>query len=343
MSTAVQSAKKPRSKLIEWGIRQMRREIELNWHGAIWIAAFLIVGFSFLQGYPEIPPIGISIGLLGAAAIVVGVRTEHLLRVEKSGWVVVAFLLFAVEMRTIYHDRDQHDAEVKAEHDEQAKHFAEIAGGIESAISQSSVQFAKTMRIEQGNLAQTLGGLKETVNAATGGNGFCYAILVPPDVAGTATAISSIIPQGKYPLTNVNALVTDDDMMVEYLNESTKTGRPHSAEEFSSVAQRAQEWIHIGDLPPRFPEQFSMRATAVTGDRRMLTIMFWANNGSWTEKFALRRVNGKWLRLIRVWRQRLDKKKNAMVADVVFNQVDQGFPEDTNTKASSGLSVSPSQ
>jgi hypothetical protein len=74
----------------------------------------------------------------------------------------------------------------------------------------------------------------------------------------------------------------------------------------------------------------------------MLTINFWANNGSWTEKFALRRVNGKWLRLIRVWRERLDKKKNAFIADVIFNQVDDGFPEDTNTKDPHGVSTSPS-
>jgi hypothetical protein len=106
--------------------------------------------------------------------------------------------------------------------------------------------------------------------------------------------------------------------------------------------QRAQEWLHISDLPPRFPERIVVLAATVTGDRRMLTIMFWANNGNWTEKFAVRYVNGKWLRLIRVWKERLDKKKKAMVPDVILDHVDPGFPEDTNTKPSSGLSSAPS-
>jgi hypothetical protein len=165
--------------------------------------------------------------------------------------------------------------------------------------------------------------------------------LVPPDYAGNTAAISSIIPRGKYPLTNVNVLVTDDDMMIQYLNEANNTGKVHSADDFSNIMQRAQEWIHLGDLPPNLPEQFSMRAATVMGDRRMLTIMFWANSGSWTEKLALRRVNGKWLRLIRVWRPRLDKKRKAIVNGQIFNQVDDGYPENVNTQDPSGVSASP--
>jgi len=266
---------------------------------------------------------------------------------------VIISALLVIEIASIKKERVFNEQAGKLRAEEERRHFAQIGKGIETNITQSQQQFKETMgqgqrqfnetlKTEKINLAQTLGGLKETVRAATGGDSFCYALLVPPDYAGNTAAISSIIPRGKYPLTNVNALVSDDDMMVEYLNETSKTGKPHTADEFSNIVQHAQEWIHIGDLPPNFSEQFPMRAATVTGDRRMLTIIFWANNGSWTEKFALRRVNGNWLRLIRVWRERLDKKKKAMVADVIFEQVDDGFPEDTNTKASSGLSASPS-
>jgi len=33
-------------------------------------------------------------------------------------------------------------------------------------------------------------------------------------------------------LTNVNVLVTDDDMMIQYLNEANNTGKVHSADDF---------------------------------------------------------------------------------------------------------------
>jgi hypothetical protein len=198
------------------------------------------------------------------------------------------------------------------------------------------------LKTEKDNLGRTLGGLKETVSAATGGDGFCYAILIPPGYAGNTSIFSTVIPQGKYPLTNVNAMVSDDDRMIQHLNEASKHPE-RSGEDFARVVELGQEWIHIGDLPPNFSEQFSLgRAATVTGDSRMLTITFWANNGHWTEKLALRRVNGKWLRLIRVWKDRLDKRKRAYVADEIFHQVDDGFPEDANTNDPHGLRVLPS-
>jgi hypothetical protein len=219
--------------------------------------------------------------------------------------------------------------------------FQTIAAGINTSITDSENHFNATLQREKTNLSQTLGGLKETINAATGGDGFCYVIIVPPDSTGSAIVISVVVPQGNYPLTNVNALVTDDDMVIKHLDEVNNTENTRSADAFANTMLRAQEWLHVGDLPPRFSEQITMRAATLTGDRRMVSIVFWANNGSWTEKFALRRVNGKWLRLIRVWRERLDKKKNAFVSDVLFNQVDEGFPEDTNTKDEHGVSASP--
>jgi hypothetical protein len=135
-------------------------------------------------------------------------------------------------------------------------------------------------------------------------------------------------------------MVTDDDMIIQHFNDLSK-GKATSAEDFTNVTLRSQEWIHMGDLPPGFSEAFSMRAATVTGDRRLLTINFWANNGSWVEKVGLRRVNGKWLTSIRVWRPRLDQKKRAVVNDLIFSRVDDGYPEDMNTKDPNGVSAYP--
>lgn len=275
-------------------------------------------------------------------------RTSH-----KAVYLILVLCLMFIENRAINKDRADAAAAEDARRKEEQKEFTRIGNGIEKAVGlsqqqfqatvrQSQDQFNATLKTEKNNLAQTLGGLKETVSAATGGEGFCYAIVIPPGYVGNTTGFANVISRGKYPLTNINALVMDDDIMIEHLNEAGKDPQ-RAAEEFGNLVERAQEWVHIGDLPPQFSEQFPMRAaSAQVQDRRMVSITFWANNGHWTEKFALRKVNGQWLRLIRVWKDKLDKKKKAMVADMLFEQIDPGFPEDVNTKASGALSASPS-
>ncbi len=335
--------------LLRWKV-ELREQLETIWENR-W-AGIVLTGTGTIVAaclFYLIPSPGVSVAVMGLVAATMAARTKAT-GAEKAAWMLIISALLVVEIEAIKKERLFNAKAEKIRAEEEREHFAQIGKGIETNIAQSQKQFEETigqgqqqfnetLKTEKNNLAQTLGGLKETVKAATGGDGFCYAILVPPDYAGSANVSSSVIPQGKYPLTNVNALVTDDDMMVHYLNE-TNTGKTHSADDFASIMQRAQEWIHIGDLPPQFPEQFSMRAATVADDRRMLTIMFWANNGNWIEKFGLRRVNGKWLRLIRVWRPRLDKKKKAIVNDEIFNQVDDGYPEDANSKSPSGLSAS---
>jgi hypothetical protein len=328
---------------VVFAVPEWMAEIEHIWKNK-WLGYCLIAVSctTFLWLNWHLPPSGYAVVAMAVVAGIMAIRPE-MGGWERSLWFVVLVCFAIIEIRAITHDREQAKGD-----------FTEIATGLKTSVDQGKIaidglqttikegreHFDTTLQTENKNMTQTLRGLKETVNAATGGDSFCYALLVPPGYAGNPAAISSIIPRGKYPLTNVNALVTDDDMMVQYLNGANNTGRSHSADEFANIMQRAQEWIHLGDLPPNFSEQFSMRAATVTGDRRMLSIFFWANNGNWIEKFALRRVNGKWLRLIRVWKERLDKKNKAMVADVIFEQIDEGFPEDT--KPSSGLSPSPS-
>jgi hypothetical protein len=302
------------------------------------------------------PPPGIAVTVMGVMAAIMSLRTKAT-GTEKAIWMLIISFLVVVEITAINRDRFSNELSEKIRAEEERQRFTTIGKGIETNIEQSQKQFEATigagqkqfnatLTTEKNNLARTLKGLKETVNAATGGDGFCYIVVIPPhegrgtNVSGPKNVTASVIPQGKYPLTNVNILVADDDMMLQHLREAS-TNPGQTAEEFGVFMDRAQEWIHIGDLPPQFSESISMRAATVGGDSRLLTITFWANNGHWTEKFALRRVNGKWLRLTRVWRDRLDKKKNAFVADLILNQVDDGFPEDTNTKDPHGLSASP--
>ncbi|MFZ3342039.1 MAG: hypothetical protein WA609_02415 [Terriglobales bacterium] len=304
----------------------------------------VVVGTFCVYWYWHVPaPNKAVLWLGGVAALMTLIEMRPL---HKAIYFALIIALIFTENRAIDKDRATFAREQAEARRKENEAFQAIATGINTSITDSERHFNTTLQTEKNNLVQTLGGLKETVNAATGGEGFCYIVIVPPDhyqSGGTSVhqnGGASIIPQGKYPLTNVNILVADDDMMLQHLKEaSTNLG---TAEDFGVFMDHAQEWIHVGDLPPQFAESISMRAATLIGDRRMLTITFWANNGHWTEKLALRRVNGKWLRLIRVWKDRLDMKKNAFVSDMLFEQVDDGFPEDTNTKDPHGLSVSPS-
>jgi hypothetical protein len=318
---------------------------EGRWSGIVLTGAATIVCACLFY---LVPAPGVSVAVMGVTAAIMAARTKAT-GAEKAAWMLIISALLVIEVGAIKKERFFNEQTEKSRAEEERQHFGVIGQGIETTITQSQKQFEETIGLgqqqfnatldtEKGNLAQTLRGLKETVNAATGGDSFCYVILVPDYGYGANGSVpSSIIQQGKYPLTNVTASITDDDMIVKYLNEGSK----HTAEDFSNIMERAQQWVHVGDLPPQFSEQFSMRAATVTEDRRLLTITFWANNGHWIEKFGLRRVNGKWLRLIRVWRERLDKKKNAYVADVIFNRVDDGYPQDANTKTPSSISADP--
>jgi hypothetical protein len=274
----------------------------------------------------SVPAPGVSVAVMGGVAAMMAARTRAT-GVEKATWMLIISALLVIEVAAIKKERILNEQADKLRTEEERKHFTAIGTGIEQTIGQGQRQFNQTLEIEKNNLARTLGGLNETVKAATGGDGFCFVLLTPAGYDGNVNNISTVVPKGKYPLTNVNALVTDNDMLTQWLDEVSKRGKPNTGEEFVDVMQRAQEWLHIGDLPPQFTEQIAMRSATVTGDKRMLMITFWANNGTWTESLGLRRVNGKWLRLIRVRRQRLDKKKNAFVSDVIFEQIDKGYPD----------------
>jgi len=61
--------------------------IPLSCTAALLISAFIRNGLVVATGYPAIPPPGLAIGLLGAGAVIVAVRTDHLTLWEKIGWV----------------------------------------------------------------------------------------------------------------------------------------------------------------------------------------------------------------------------------------------------------------
>jgi hypothetical protein len=193
--------------------------VPLSRTAALLIAIFIVIGLSLLQGYPAIPPPGLAIGLLGAGAVIVAVRTDHLTLWEKIGWVCVAFLLFAVEIKAIYHDRDEHDKEVTAAQERQERNFKAIAGGLESTIKTSQEQFHATMQSSQKIFSKTreaADAAKEGVDNLTGGDGYCYFVGYTPEFmradfmkAGLPrhSAFAYLVKKGVNPLYGVRATI----------------------------------------------------------------------------------------------------------------------------------------
>jgi hypothetical protein len=91
------------------------------------------------------PPIGVYIAALGALAAYMTLRPSQG-PVEKAVWVVGIFVLAALEVGNLYHDRDQHEAQEAAARQEQTHEFKVIADGIETSNKNSQQQFDATMK-----------------------------------------------------------------------------------------------------------------------------------------------------------------------------------------------------
>lgn len=72
------------------------------------LAGVFQVGFLLVFGYFwfHIPIPGVSVAILGLAAAIMAARGESLTKIEKIIWVIIAFALCGVEIRSIQRDRD---------------------------------------------------------------------------------------------------------------------------------------------------------------------------------------------------------------------------------------------
>jgi hypothetical protein len=108
-------------------------------------------------------------GVLAVAAVIMTVRAERLTPAEKRLWILIAFLLFVVEIRAIRRDRAEHDREqTQALKEERAnfsdiltqeqQHFAETIRGLTAVVTQNQQQFGETVKRTNAVLANITGG-----------------------------------------------------------------------------------------------------------------------------------------------------------------------------------------
>lgn len=112
------------------------------------------------------PPVGTYIGILGVLGVIVPWLfrpPEKMGRGEKALWTLLLFILFGLELRTLYLDRDEHDAQQAQARCQQLESFQKIADGINTAITTSQSQFNQTML----GLQTTIGGTQQAIKNTT--------------------------------------------------------------------------------------------------------------------------------------------------------------------------------
>jgi len=287
--------------LVEYVRKQALRPVPLTWVGCLFVAAFLIIGAALFRDFPIRPIPGLAIGLLGAGAVVVAVRTDHLTLVEKIGWILVAFLLFGVEIRAIYKDRAQQDENFAAARRAEARNFEHIANGITKAIEENERNFNAVM-----------GSTNTLLSSNLGGNSFCFTTLEPGILGWKNQAVFQFTHRGKYPLYDVSAQLMDQRKMKQLMK-----GLGKGQGIILAGALPAETHIMVGDLPVGTTNIMWNRAIPL-GDHEELSwhIIFAARNGTWREDLRASFVKDKWVQALRVYRMIKDKKGQNLLGEV---------------------------
>jgi hypothetical protein len=254
------------------------------------------------------PPVGTFIGILGGLGVIVPWLfrpLEKMGRREKAIWTSLMLLFVWLEIRTLYLDRDEHDAEQTHELCVQRKSFENIADGISTAISTSQTQFGVTMA----QIGKTIAGVEDSIKTQTGGDSFAFISftaeplqpfqmhwnnLVAPK--NTPYFLVTVTSHGKYPLREVHGTLIDDDRRLIAMRQYNE----HPDGDWMKAINSGDTEYRMQYLRPQSSEAPSGEADVIgiypmpDSDSKRVTVSFSAPNGYWNEVLHLGRVNGKW-------------------------------------------------
>ncbi|MGB8063238.1 MAG: hypothetical protein WCF26_15190 [Candidatus Sulfotelmatobacter sp.] len=91
-------------------------------------AAFIVACLFWFQYRPEWGTLGpgVAIAFLAVAAVIMAVRADYLKHSEAIVWILIAFVLFWIEMRSISEDRFNHDAQQAEIRTREQEHFEKM-------------------------------------------------------------------------------------------------------------------------------------------------------------------------------------------------------------------------
>ena len=241
------------------------------------------------------PPVGVYIAILALLGVIVPLVRDitKIGKREKALWTLIMFVLVLLEIKSIYQDRNEHEAQAAQDRTEQIEHFEKIASGIDATIANSDQQFQATMS----RSGVILGGVTENLRTLTGNDSFAYAF-----VTGNGDGLN-IVNRGEYPLSAL------------YGNIHFEKGQ--------------QGEFQIPVLTPHlqrklYPHNFSDAAY------HNISIAFNAINGNWIEELQVRSIGGTLVSAIRIIRisthSRNADELSSVEAHEIWCLVDSAYP-----------------
>jgi hypothetical protein len=219
---------------------------------------------------------GVFIAILAFVAAGVTLREKPGPR-ERAVWLFVFLSLMFAEVLVMSKDRTTNIAKEKETREAEIASFKAIGDGIQNSIALNQSQFSKTMA-----------GIKENVNAVTGGNTYCYVMASPV----YSEFGLNIFITGKSPLHEVSVAVIDIDWMKQVI-----AGKPSLS--YEDIQSFTMNFPIIPFLTPG-TSQMLARIPIGTRPKRNLQITFSSLNGIWSETLKLELVNGKWAQALKV-------------------------------------------
>jgi hypothetical protein len=296
--------------------RRMKVEISPYPKGALFSQApfvFLIFFWVYWQHLELKPfPIGLAIAALGLAAVVMTVRVEHKWSTkEQAFWIVLATVLFFLESRTLFQDRDEQDALRSEQQAAQTMQFDRV-------LTQNRVQFKKIVEDNKKVFEETKQAAdtaEDAVNTITGGKTYCYVDLAVVKIYGKPVDEVSplIVVRGGKVIRQLTMRVVDEQAL-----QSDTSPMPISPAEI--VARDAVSTL-IGDVIVGLVPLF--RPVGFNTDNHTdkdYQVQFFALNGNWIEILHVRYLNGTREDAIRV------TLGNHAEGKVLFQRVSKNYP-----------------
>lgn len=204
------------------------------------------------------PPIGVFIALLAIVGVLVPWFRGEVSKREKAFWTFLMFLFVGLEIRTIYLDQDQHDREQTLARCQQLESFQKIAAGIDTAISNSSTQFAATMT----NMGEVLTKQDATLTQTMGGTNYpMFLATFPTDPASKEMPVFVITPgkswsHGHVPTSEETAPLAD--VTVDIMENPAKV-REMTTSEMDSLMHPTHYNLGTLTVPGMFTAPFKLQ------------------------------------------------------------------------------------
>lgn len=228
-------------------------------------------------------PTGIFAILTGLAAAVMSLKEKPSWK-WKGAWLLAIFSFTAIELRMIVWSDDNAAKEREYASCQVEKNFQTIE-------TESQQQFRETISGVGQVFDKTKGAadtVSKAVNILTGGDSFAVLVVV----AGQPI----IEVMGNDPLHVVSFTMIDDIAYENYLRSTPNASLQQMLPFMTSFTE--------GEMPAHQGKIISIPPFTPHGTLVRYTINFFATNGTWTETYLQRNINGEWVKAIHVARSK---------------------------------------